>query len=143
MHRNLEALFGCLITLQFMVVVLHEWIDIPGWTHGRQVQAVIGRNQLLRATAINAVFPGLAVAFAIWFWGRPQPGFVGTYWMIYCGVTLLSAIAMWYIPYFFGADEKKKLEDWRMYAGTKYIFPVRGTIRVPTCCTSSFTCCSW
>jgi hypothetical protein len=87
---------------------------------------VIGRTKLLWATMINAVFPGLAVAFALWFWGKSQPTFVGSYWVIYCGVTLLSAISMWYVPYLRGADEKKKLEYSQMYAGTRHIFPARG-----------------
>ena len=123
---KLETLFAFLITLQFVVVVCHDWLDIPGWTHGRQVQAVIGRTKLLWATVINAIFPGLAVAFALWFWRKSHPTFVGTYWVTYCGVTVLSAIGMWYVPYLRGADEKKKLEYSQVYAGTRHIFPARG-----------------
>ncbi len=123
---KVETLFALLITLQFIVVVCHDWLDIPGWTHGSQVQQIIGRQKLLWATAINAIFPGVAVAFAFWFEGKPHPQFVGTYWTIYCGVTVFSVISMWYVPYFFGADEKKKLEYSRMYAGTRHIFPARG-----------------
>ncbi len=122
---TIVSLFALLITLQFVVVVCHDWLDIPGWTHGRQVRAVIGRTKLVWATAINALFPGLAVAFALWFWGKPHPKFVGTYWVIYCGVTMLSVVGMWYVPYFFGADEKKKLEYSRMYMGTRHILPAR------------------
>lgn len=123
---TITALFAFLITVQFIVVVGHDWLHIPGWTHGRQVQAVVGRTKLLWATAINAVFPGLAVGFALWFRGRPHPEFVGTYWVIYCAVTLFSAVGMWYVPYFLGTDEKKKLEYSRMYEGTRHIFPPRG-----------------
>src|SRR6185437_2777217 len=123
---RLEALFAWLIILQFLVVVSHDWLEIPGWTHGSQVQAVIGRTKLVWATAINAIIPGLAVAFVLWFWGKSHPSYVGTYWVIYCAVTLLSAIGMWYVPYFRGADEKKKLEYSQMYAGTRHIFPARG-----------------
>ena len=122
----METLFAVMITLQFVVVVSHDWLDIPGWTHGRQVQTVVGRTKLLWATLINAVFPGLAVAFAFWFWGKQQPKFVGNYWAIYCGITLLSAIGMWYVPYFRGADEKTRTEYSRMYAGTKHVIPARG-----------------
>jgi hypothetical protein len=32
-----QAVFTCVITLQFMVMVAHELADIPGWTHGKQV----------------------------------------------------------------------------------------------------------
>jgi hypothetical protein len=120
------ALFEWLIVLQFVVVVSHDWLEIPGWTHGSQVQAVIGRTKLLWATGINAIFPGLAAGFALWFWGKSHPSYVGTYWVIYCAVTVASAVGMWYVPYLFGADEKKKLEYSRMYAGTRNIFPARG-----------------
>jgi len=104
----IQALFACLITLQFVVVVAHDWIDVPGWTHGTQLQLVVGRRKLWIATLINAIFPGIAVAFAVTFWNRPKPGFVTSYWVLYCAVTLASAIFMWYIPYFLGAPEKTK-----------------------------------
>jgi|SRR5215831_16032545 len=123
---RLDTLFAWLITLQFIVVVSHDWLEIPGWTHGSQVQAAIGRTKLLWATAINAIFPGLAVTFALWFWGKSHPRYVDTYWVSYCAVTVASAIGMWYVPYLFGADEKKKCQYLRMYAGTRHIFPVRG-----------------
>ena len=89
-----QAIFAGLITLQFAVVVLHDWLDIRGWTHGKQVQAVVGQRKLWIATLVNAIFPGLAVAFAFYFWNRPKPGFVTNYWVAYCAVTLLSAIVM-------------------------------------------------
>jgi hypothetical protein len=85
-----ETLFAFLILVQLIVIVCHDWIDIPGWTHGRQVQEVIGRTKLLWATAIDALFPGAAVMFAVWFWGRPDPRFVGTYWVVYCALMVLS-----------------------------------------------------
>ena len=118
--------FTVLITLQFLIVVLHDWLEIPGWTHSRQVQEVVGRRKLMVATIINAVFPGLAVAFAIWFWNAPRPNGVTNYWLIYCGITLGSAVMMWYVPYFFGASEQKTRDYDRMYAGTRQILPARG-----------------
>jgi hypothetical protein len=123
---RINTLFAWLIILQFIVVVSHDWLEIPGWTHGSQVQAAVGRTKLLWATAINAIFPGLAVAFALWFWGKSHPSYVGTYWVSYCAVTVASAVGMWYVPYLFGADEKKKLEYLQMYTGTRHIFPARG-----------------
>jgi len=122
----MQLLFTCLITLQFLVVVLHDWVDVAGWTHGRQVQAAIGQRKLGIATVINAIFPGLAVAFAFWYWNAPKPKGVVNYWVIYCAITLLSAMTMWYIPYFFGADEHKKRDYQQMYAGTRHILPPRG-----------------
>jgi hypothetical protein len=122
----MQTLFTCLITLQFVVVAAHDLVDIPGWAHGRQVQSIVGRRKLWLATLINATFPGLAVAFAIYFWNRRKPGFVTDYWIIYCAVTLISAIAMWYVPYFLGANEKTKRDYSVMYAGTRQVLPARG-----------------
>ena len=122
----MQTLFSCLLIAQFVVVVLHDWLEIPGWTHGSQVQAIVGRRKLILATAINAVFPGVAVAFAIHWWGRPRPVLVDDYWVLYCAITLLSAVVMWYVPYVFGADQQRKLEYARMYAGTTYVLPPRG-----------------
>ena len=121
----IQVVFACLITLQFVVVVLHDWVDIPGWTHGSQVQEVVGRRKLCVATLINAIFPGLAAGFALYFWNRQTPGFVTNYWTIYCAVTLLSAILMWYVPYFLGGSEKLKQDYSRMYAGTRQVLPAR------------------
>jgi hypothetical protein len=41
-----DILFSCLITLQFLLIVLHNWVDLPGWAHRSQVQAVVGRRKL-------------------------------------------------------------------------------------------------
>jgi hypothetical protein len=121
-----QSLFSVLILLQFLVVVAHDLVDVPGWTHGSQVQAMLGRRKLWLATLVNAVFPGIAAGLAIWFWQRPKPGLVADYWLVYCAVTLASAIAMWYVPYLFGAGEDKKRDYSRMYAGTRQVLPPRG-----------------
>src|SRR5579871_1865454 len=97
-------LFTFLIVLQFVVVAVHDLIDIPGWTHGSQVKALIGPRKVWLVTLINSIFPGVAAGFAFWFWGRAKPWYVPDYWVAYCAVTVLSAVAMWYVPYFFGAD---------------------------------------
>jgi hypothetical protein len=136
------AIFTFLIGLQFVVVATHDLLDIPGWTHGAQVRSVIGRRRLWLATAINSVFPGVAAGFAIWFWNRPKPGFVTDYWVIYCALTLGSAIVMWYVPYFLGANEASKRDYARMYTGTRHVLPARGVIRARTYCTCAFTSCS-
>jgi hypothetical protein len=120
------ALFTWLIIFQFVIIVSHDLVDIPGWVHGSQVQAVIGRRKVWLATLINAVFPGIAAGFAIHFRHRPAPGFARSYWLIYCAIALLSAIGMWYIPYLRGASDKQKQEYGSMYAGTRHILPARG-----------------
>ena len=38
----MQTLFTLLICLQFLVVMLHDLVDIPGWNHGSQVKAVVG-----------------------------------------------------------------------------------------------------
>jgi hypothetical protein len=123
---KIQTLFTCLITLQFVVVTSHDLVDIPGWTHGSQVQSIVGRRKLWLMTLVNAIFPGLAVAFAIYFWNKPRPGFVADYWIVYCAVTLGSAIAMWYVPYLLGTTEERKRDCARMYAGTRQVLPPRG-----------------
>jgi hypothetical protein len=92
--RDVQTLVGFLITLQFVLVVFHDLVDISGWTQGTQVRSIVGPRTLWIATLINAIFPGVAVAFAIYFWNRPRPGFVTRYWLAYCAVTVVSAIAM-------------------------------------------------
>jgi hypothetical protein len=90
------------------------------------MQAVLGRQKLWTATLINSIFPGIAVAFALFFWNRPRPAYVDRYWLIYCAIALVSAIAMWYLPYFLGCSEARAGEYQRLYAGTRQILPARG-----------------
>jgi hypothetical protein len=118
--------FACLITLQFVLVTFHDLVDIPGWSHGSQVQAMVGRRKLWLITLVNGLFPGLAAGWAIYFWHRPYPVFVSDYWLIYCAVTVASAVGMWYLPYVLGTTEERKREYSRMYAGTRQVLPARG-----------------
>jgi hypothetical protein len=121
----MSTVFAVLLALQCLAVVSHDWLDIPGWTHGSQVQAVVGRRKLLIATLINAIFPMTAVAFALYFRQQPKPPFVTGYWIAYCALTVLSAIFMWYVPYYLGTTEKTRDEYARMYAGTRHVLPER------------------
>lgn len=122
----MTTLFSCLIALQFLIILSHDLIDIPGLVHGSQMQAHVGRQEVWLATLANSVFPGIAVAFALYFWKRPTPGYVADYWIVYCSIALLSAVGMWYFPYLHGAPEKQSREYLAMYAGTRHILPARG-----------------
>jgi hypothetical protein len=122
----MSEVFACLLVLQLILICSHDLVDVPGWTNGRQVQQVIGRRKLWLVTAINGVFPGLAAGTAVAYWGRVAPRVVSGYWVLYCAITVASAIAMWYIPYLFGTSEESKLEYARMYAGTRHILPEHG-----------------
>jgi hypothetical protein len=114
------------LTVQLLIIALHDLIDIRGWVHGSQVQSVIGRRKVFWATAINSLFPGLAAAFAIAALFGPIPHFAARYSIVYCAITVISAIAMWYVPYWVGTDEKTRHEYQEMYAGTRHLLPARG-----------------
>ncbi len=123
---TIPTLFTLLIVLQFVVVAVHDLVDVPGWTHGAQVQVLLGRRKVWLVTAINSLFPGLAVALAIYSSHRATPSWVADYWVLYCGITVASAIGMWYVPYFRGTTEERKREYAVMYAGTRQVLPPRG-----------------
>jgi hypothetical protein len=122
----MQSVFTFLITLQFLVVLLHDWLQIPGWTHGRQVYAELGKAKMWIGTAFNGLFPGLAVGFSLYYWQKPKPSFVLTYWLVYCAMTVAGAIQAWWIPYWRGTDEKTKAMYSKMYAGTIQVLPARG-----------------
>src|ERR1700733_1561224 len=96
----IEALFTCPIVLQFAVIVAHDLVDIPGWVHGSQVHAMMGKRKVWLATLANAALPGTAAAFAVWFWAHPKPAFVTNYWVIYSLIEMLSLVARGYGPDF-------------------------------------------
>lgn len=139
---KIQTLFTCLITLQFVVVASHDLVDIPGWTNATHVQSIVGRRKLLLVKLVNSLFPGLAAAFAIYFWNRPKPGFVVDYWIVYCAVTLASAIYMWYVPYLRCATEERKRDYSIMYAGTRQVLPPRGDNPRPNLLHVSCSCVS-
>ena len=121
----METLFASLIVLQFLVVAVHDWIDIPDWVHGRQAQEVVGRRNLAWATIVNMVFPGIAVAFAFRYYQIPKPSYVLNYWIIYTAITVTSAFFMWWIPYLFGSSPQRRSEYARMYEGTRHVLIAR------------------
>ncbi len=123
---SLEAWFSYLIGLQFLLVAGHDLIDVQGLTHGSQVKAAVGQGKIWLVTLVNAAFPGAAVALAVAFWARPKPRYVFDYWVVYCAVTVISALVMWWVPYFWGASPKTKAEHLKMYAGTWHVLPARG-----------------
>lgn len=127
----MNLLFTCLIIAQFVVVAVHDWIDIPGIVHGSRVQAEIGRHQLAWATVINSLFPGFAVVLAIRFFHTPKPAYALRYWLIYTGITMASAIVMWWVPYLFGPSAKHRELYGKMYAGTQFVLPERRGDRGP------------
>lgn len=122
----IQTLFTVLITLQFLAVVLHDLVDIPGLTHGRQVRAALGPTKTVIGTVINGLFPGSAMVCAIYYWHKPVPASALNYWFIYCGITAFGAITAWWIPYFRGTDEKTRELYAKMYAGTRQVLPPRG-----------------
>jgi hypothetical protein len=122
----MQALLSVLLILQFIVVASHDLIDIPGWVHGSQVRAIVGRNKLVLGTLSTAIFPAIAAAFAVYFWNRAKPAYVATYWVVYCAVTVISAVAMWYIPYIWGTSEQTRRMYTQMYEGTRQVLPARG-----------------
>jgi len=85
----MQTTFTLLISLQFLIILLHDPVEVRGWSHTGQA-------------------------------------YVDRYWLIYCALTLISAVAMWYLPYFFGCSEAKIDEYQRLYAGTRQILPARG-----------------
>jgi hypothetical protein len=122
----MQGWLSVLLLVQFVVTAGHDLIDIPGWVHGSQVRAMLGRNKLILATLSTAIFPALAAVFAVCFWSRGKPGYVYNYWMLYCAITVISAIAMWWIPYFFGTSERTSRMYSEMYKGTRQVLPARG-----------------
>lgn len=122
---SLEAIFVALLGVQLLVIAGHDWITVPGWNHARSVQAAIGRRKLAWATAINAMFPAAALLAALWFWQAPKPLAVRGYWVAYATITVGSAIAMWWLPYFFGTSRDSRPLYRKMYDGTRHVLPER------------------
>ncbi len=126
MHLTRLEWFELLLSLQAGLIVTHDLVEIRGWAHGSQVRAAVGRRKFWLGTLCTGVFPGVALCFALRFWRGPVPDYALSYWWIYCAVTVSSAIAMWWVPYFFGTKEATRRLYATMYAGTIQVLPARG-----------------
>jgi hypothetical protein len=122
----MQLLFTVLITIEFLIAAFHDLIHIPGWMHARQVKAALGMRKAVIGTIANAIPPGLALAFALYYYNKPKPAGVIDYWAIYNGIALVGAISMWYVPYFFGTSEQTRRMYSAMYCGTIQVLPPRG-----------------
>jgi hypothetical protein len=49
------TVFTCLLFLQFSIILPHDLIDVRGWVHGSQVQALLGKRKVWLATVANSV----------------------------------------------------------------------------------------
>ena len=123
---EIQTLFSLLIGLQFLLIVVHALVDIPGFIRGSQVRAVVGNRKFWLGTLSTAIFPTIAVALVVAQWGQPKSEFSLDYWLVYTAITVSSAIGMWWVPYFFGASEETKRDYLAMYARTLQILPRRG-----------------
>ncbi|HEY3761293.1 MAG TPA: hypothetical protein VGN23_06055 [Verrucomicrobiae bacterium] len=122
----IQAIFTYLLIAGFLINALHDWLDIPGWTHGRQVRAAIGPAKMIIGTAVNALLPGVAVFLALRYWNHPAPLFARIYWVVYCVMAGMGALTSWWIPYFRGTDEKTRQLYKKMYEGTIQVLPPHG-----------------
>jgi hypothetical protein len=95
---SLPNVFAVLLALQCVLIVGHDLVDIPGWAHGRQVRVAVGARKFWIGTLVNAVFPGVAAFYAVRFWQQAIPAHVANYWAVYCGVTAIFAVTMWWMP---------------------------------------------
>jgi hypothetical protein len=121
----MDTSFTVLIILQFLIIAVHDWINIPGWVHGGRAQEVVGRQKLAWATIVNMIFPGLAVLFAIRYYQAPKPVYVLNYWLVYTAITVGSAVLMWWVPYVFGSSSQRLSDYVKMYEGTRHVLRVR------------------
>ena len=58
---GLQLLFTLLISVQFVVIVQRDQLDIPGWTNGTEVREVVDEKIGL-ATGINLLPPRVTLA---------------------------------------------------------------------------------
>lgn len=81
----MQLAFSVLLLAQFVLIAMHDLIDIPGWVSGSQVRAVVGEKKFVLGTLSTVLFPAIAAAFVLFFWSRPKPVYVYRYWgMRFC-----------------------------------------------------------
>lgn len=126
LENLMNPAFAILISMQFVLILLHDLVDIPGLVSGSTIQSAIGKRKVIGIAFMNAIFPGVAAGLAIRFWKGRAPAAVWNYWVIYCSVTVLSAIVMWYVPYLRGRDAGPSGSAARLHGNTVRVLPPRG-----------------
>lgn len=122
----MEYLFIVLLTLQCLILLIHDWINIFPINDVRGMNEVIPRPTKIMVMVGNVLPPVLVLVMESRLFGRHKPLGVGLYFAIYFGITLAMMYLSWYHPYFFGATAEEKERYRKAYGRTLQILPRRG-----------------
>lgn len=123
--RSWQAAAIALQSLQFLILLLHDWIPLGSLTDVAAVRRMNKLKHLLIGTAVTSV----PVAWALWRsianFGHPYPhGLKIGLWLIY-GILFVGELQSWWIPYVFGASPEKVQRFQELFGRTHAFLPVR------------------
>jgi hypothetical protein len=123
--QSWQAAAITLQSLQFLILLLHDWIPLGPLTDVAAARRMNKPTHLLIGTAVTSVPVGWGLWRSIANFGHAYPhGLKIGLWLIY-GILFIGELQSWWIPYVFGANAAKVQRFQEMFGRTHAFLPVR------------------
>ncbi len=131
------AWMNALVALQafhVLFLLLHDWVPLGSLNEVKAVRAENPGTKLLTSTLVGtAPFAVGLAATACYFYTRGTfPGWVQ--WWVWISYVMLfgGELRAWWIPYFFGTTEERRMRYRAMFGGTHAFLPERNGVQPNT-----------
>jgi hypothetical protein len=126
-------MFSILFILQliiFLFLILHDLVPLGRFNDVRAVKEYKGIHKTIRDALINGIPYGFLVLVFIYVGHGTYPLWAKIYTLLVYSLYTLGILLSWYIPYFFGASEKRKIAYQKQFHNTITFLPWRNGITV-------------
>lgn len=117
------------ITLS-LFMALHDWVEIPPFTHAKALREQHSWQLILFSTLINTLPVLWALYLTCSYYPGPYPSWVTISFVIIYTMITIGTICSWWIPYILGSSEKHK-QGFIEYKHTHAFLPPRGDNVIP------------
>jgi len=121
MERNIrlsEKMFMACHGAMLLFLLLHDRVPLGPFNDPEAVRRENTTGVLLLVTIVNGLSVGILLLLAGLFAGKKYPLWLRSWFVIHLGLILAGAAKAWWMPYLFGADEKRLQRDQAMFGGT-------------------------
>ncbi|WP_010277088.1 hypothetical protein [Paenibacillus senegalensis] len=125
---NFEKVFAAGLMIIMLFMVTHDWIPLGGLNDLEGIRSQHTTSELVSATLFNFASILIVFGLAMWFLGKAYPLWVRIWLVAHLGGIFAGAMAAWWIPYWFGADDNLVMRYDAMFGSTHAFLPVMNGI---------------
>jgi hypothetical protein len=122
----MEFTFVVLLTLQCLILLLHDWISMPPLNDIAAMRRTLPARARMLMVAGNLLPPLIVLVLETRLYEQPKPLGIGIYFVAYFVITLVMIYMSWYHPYLAGATAEEKERFRAEYGRTLQLLPPRG-----------------